>query len=105
MKNSIFLKTLTLLSSFILVFSCSKSFSSGTHCAIVTIDDKEYTLEVEFEDNYVTAINFPNGGWLDSDHFDADEAYIESNTASFYDDRDRYIEIDFDGCPTSDYDY
>jgi hypothetical protein len=105
MNKNFLLLILPVLFTTLLFFSCRKNLYYGTHCALVTIDDKEYTLEVEVEDNYVTAINFPNGGWLDSDHFDADEAYIDSNTASFYDDRDRYIEIDFDGCTTDDFNY
>lgn len=28
-----------------------------------------YTLDVEIEDNMLTVIHWPNGGWLDSSHF------------------------------------
>lgn len=105
MNKNLFLIKLPVLFTSLFFFSCNKNYDYGTHCATVTIDDEEYTLEVEVEDNYVTVINFPNGGWIDSDHFNPDDAYIESNIASFYDDRDRYIEIDFEGCSTPDYDY
>jgi hypothetical protein len=49
-------------------------FEDGTYSANVDYYNEEtdfentYTLDVEVEDCEVIQINFPNGGWLDSDH-------------------------------------
>jgi hypothetical protein len=75
----------------ILIFGCKKSnsnfesddeiateeygYADGTYCAEVDYYYSEtgtrstYTLEVEIEDNELTVIHWPNGGWLDSSHF------------------------------------
>ena len=48
--------------------------NAGTHSS--------YALTVEVESNEITQINFPNGGWLDNDHFN--NAELEKDgTASF----------------------
>jgi hypothetical protein len=50
------------------------NFEDGTHSATVDYYNPEtgysqtYTLDVEVEDCEVVQINFPKGGWLDSDH-------------------------------------
>ncbi len=49
-------------------------FKDGTHSATVDYYNPEtgysqtYTLNVEVENCEVVQINFPSGGWLDSDH-------------------------------------
>lgn len=49
-------------------------FDDGTHSATVDYYNPEteysqtYTLEVEVENCELIQINFPKGGWLDSDH-------------------------------------
>lgn len=54
-------------------------FEDGTYCAEVTYynpntgSTSDYTLEVEVEGNEVVRINFGNGGWMDEDHFYAEE--------------------------------
>jgi hypothetical protein len=54
-------------------------YEDGTHSANVTYYNSEtgysqsYTLDVEVEDGEVKQINFPNGGWLDSDHISPEE--------------------------------
>lgn len=45
------------------------NFNTGT--------SSTYTLDVEVEDNYVTVIYWPNGGWLDDSHFIPQE--LDSN--------------------------
>jgi hypothetical protein len=53
----------------------SKKYPDGTYCADVTYFNpntstlRTYTLNVEVEDNALTMINWPNGGWLDDSHF------------------------------------
>lgn len=53
----------------------TEGYSDGTYCAEVdyyyseTGTSSSYTLEVEIEDNELTVIHWPNGGWLDSSHF------------------------------------
>lgn len=50
-------------------------YSDGTYCAEIeyyyskTGTRSTYTLEVEIEDNELTIIHWPNGGWLDDSHF------------------------------------
>lgn len=50
------------------------SYDDGTYSANVDYYNDEtgfsntYTLDVEVENCEVIQINFPNGGWLDSDH-------------------------------------
>ena len=60
-------------------------FEDGTYCADVTYynpntgTNSDYVLEVEVENNELVQINFGNGGWMDEDHFYAqdldDEGY------------------------------
>jgi hypothetical protein len=65
----------------ILVSSCggggnhsSCDFDDGVHAATVNYSNSNtgysntYSLDVEVENCEVVRINFPNGGWLDSDH-------------------------------------
>lgn len=61
-------------------------YSDGTYCAEIeyyyskTGTRSTYTLEVEIEDNELTVIHWPNGGWLDDSHFyppDISDGYAE----------------------------
>jgi len=61
-------------------------YSDGTYCAEIeyyyskTGTRSTYTLEVEIEDNELTIIHWPNGGWLDDSHFyppDISDGYAE----------------------------
>ena len=54
-------------------------YEDGTYCADVsyynpnTGTSNMYTLEVEVENNEVVQINWGNGGWMDEDHFSAQD--------------------------------
>ncbi|MCF6407790.1 hypothetical protein L3C95_33190 [Chitinophaga filiformis] len=74
-------------------------YADGTYCATVeyyyaaTGTRSTYTLEVEVEDNELTVIHWPNGGWLDNTHFTPPD--ISDGSASFTSDRgvDYTVEI------------
>ena len=76
----------------------SEEYSDGTYCAEVeyynpnTGTRSTYTLTIEVQSNEVVEINFPNGGWLDNDHFSGTELE-EDGTASFTSDRGYQYEI------------
>lgn len=67
------------------------SYVDGTYCAEIDYyypksgTRSTYTLEVEIEDNQLTKIYWPNGGWLDDSHFYPPE--IEDGYAEFTSDR------------------
>ena len=54
-------------------------YPDGTYCADVdyynpdTGTNSTYSLNVEVENNEVTVIHWPNGGWLDDSHFTPEE--------------------------------
>lgn len=54
-------------------------YPDGTYCAEVEYYNPDtgtrntYTLNVEVENNEVTEIHWPNGGWLDDSHFSPEE--------------------------------
>ena len=54
-------------------------YKDGTYCADVSYNNPNtgtsntYTLEVEVESNQVVQINWGNGGWMDEDHFSAQD--------------------------------
>ena len=54
-------------------------FEDGTYCANVTYDNpntgttSDYSLSIEVVNNEVVQINFDNGGWMDEDHFNAED--------------------------------
>lgn len=56
-----------------------EAFPDGDYCADVeyynpnTGTQSSYTLNVEVEDNELIKIYWPNGGWLDDDHFYPEE--------------------------------
>lgn len=68
-----------------------QSYTDGTYCAEVeyynpnTGTRSTYTLEVEIENDELTVIHWPNGGWLDDSHFTPTD--ISSGEASFTSDR------------------
>ncbi|MCL2651212.1 MAG: hypothetical protein FWD60_09355 [Candidatus Azobacteroides sp.] len=85
----------TLLAFFIVIFftiSCSNNkYSDGNYYADVeyyiprTGTHSTYTLSVEIENNKLTVIHFPNGGWLDNSHFTPPT--IKDGKAKFVSDR------------------
>jgi hypothetical protein len=73
----------------------------GTHSASVDYYNPEtghtasYTLDVDVQDCTVVQINFPNGGWLDSDHISPEE--LDSNGyCTIYGDDGRTYDIQID---------
>lgn len=66
-------------------------YKDGVYCAEVeyyystTGTQSTYTLEVEIEDEELTVIRWPNGGWLDDSHFSPPD--ISDGSASFTSDR------------------
>ena len=72
-------------------YSEENGYEDGTYCAEVdyyyseTGTSSTYTLEVEIEDNELTVIHWPNGGWLDDSHFSPPD--ISDGEASFTSDR------------------
>jgi hypothetical protein len=77
-------------------------YSDGTYCAEVSYSNSNtgtnstYTLTVEVENNEVTQINWPNGGWTDNDHFYGAEL-DENGYASFTSDSGYDYEIEIIG--------
>ena len=77
-------------------------YEDGTYCAEVTYYNPNtetrntYTLEVEVEDNELVKIYWGNGGWLDEDHFYAQEI-DESGTCSFTSDKGYQYDIEITG--------
>jgi hypothetical protein len=73
-------------------------YDDGTHSASVDYYNPEtgqsatYDLEVEIQNCEVTMINFPNGGWLDTDHI-SPTALDDEGNATIEDDRGRTWEI------------
>ena len=77
-------------------------FEDGTHSATVDYYNPEtgysqtYTLDVEVEDCEVVQIDFPNGGWLDSDHITPAELDEDGNCTVDGEDGKTYeIQIDY----------
>lgn len=68
-------------------FSEENGYSDGTYCAEIdyyyskTGTNSTYTLLVEIENNELTKIHWPNGGWLDDSHFAPQD--ISNGEASF----------------------
>ena len=76
-------------------------FEDGTHSATVDYTNSEtgysqtYTLDVEVENCEVVQINFPRGGWLDSDHITPAELEEDGSCTIEGDDGKTYeIQID-----------
>lgn len=72
-------------------YSEEDGYEDGTYCAEIdyyyseTGTNSTYTLEVEIENNELTVIHWPNGGWLDDSHFLTPD--ISDGEASFTSDR------------------
>ena len=72
-------------------------YKDGTYSAEIEYYNPEtgtsstYTLDVEIEDNELTVIHWPNGGWLDDSHFTPPN--ISSGNASFTSDEGYEYEV------------
>ncbi len=68
-------------------YSEKDGYEDGTYCAEIdyyyseTGTSSTYTLEVDIENNELTVIHWPNGGWLDDSHFSPPD--ISDGQASF----------------------
>ena len=76
-------------------------FEDGTHSATVDYYNPEtdygqtYTLDVEVENCEVVQINFPRGGWLDSDHINPAEL-DEDGTCTIEGENGKTYEVQID---------
>ena len=83
-------------------YSENDGYEDGTYCADVTYYNPNtgtrntYTLEVEVESNELIKIYWNNGGWLDEDHFNAQELDGDG-TCSFTSDKGYEYEIEITG--------
>lgn len=85
------------------------SYEDGTYCADVgyynpnTGIKNTYKLNVEVENNELTKIYWPNGGWLDETHFDS-PAIEDDGSCSFTSDRGNQYSVAITGskCSFSD---
>lgn len=83
-------------------YSEEDGYEDGTYCATVTYYNpntgtrSDYTLEVEVESNELVKIYWPNGGWLDEDHFSAQEL-DEDGYCSFTSDKGYEYSIQITG--------
>ena len=83
-------------------YSEDDGYEDGTYCADVTYYNPNtgtrntYTLEVEVEGNELVKIYWSNGGWLDEDHFYAQEI-DENGTCSFTSDKGYQYDIEITG--------
>lgn len=92
-------------------YSDENGYSDGTYCAEIdyyyseTGTSSTYTLLVEIENNELTVIHWPNGGWLDNSHFTPPD--ISSGEATFSSDRGVDYTVKIIGnegdCSTSSY--
>ncbi len=89
--------------------SSSETYSDGTYCAEIEYYNPEtgtsstYTLNVEVENNELSVIQWPNGGWLDSSHFSPEE--LDSNGScsfSTFDGKQYEIQITGSECSFTD---
>ena len=81
-------------------------YPDGTYCADIDYYNPDtgtrstYTLNVEVENNEVTVIYWPNGGWLDDSHFSPEE--LDSNgSCSFTSDKGYEYDIQITGSECS----
>ncbi|MFN8153825.1 MAG: hypothetical protein U0Y08_06000 [Bacteroidia bacterium] len=89
----------------------TQDFPDGSYCAEVQYENPNtgtqstYTLTIEVESNEVVKVDFPNGGWMDRDHFSGADL-DEDGRASFTSDKGYNYEIqiigDADDCMTDD---
>lgn len=121
-----FLSIVLLLNSIVFITSCKENsgnteyieeniqsfyneeqgYSDGEYCAEIeyynprTGTRSTYTLNVEVENNELTVIHWPNGGWLDNSHFSSEE--LDSNGyCSFTSDSGYEYEVQIKGSPCS----
>jgi len=80
----------------------ANEYQNGTFCADIdfynpkTGTSNTYSLNVDVNDGYVVKIHWPNGGWLDEDHFDS-EKLSEDNKCDFTSDRGYKYSIEIKG--------
>lgn len=83
-------------------YSEEYGYEDGTYCADVTYynpntgTNNTYTLEVEVESNQLITIYWGNGGWLDEDHFSAEDL-DDNGYCSFISDRGYEYEVQIIG--------
>jgi hypothetical protein len=83
-------------------YSEDDGYDDGTYCADVTYYNPNtgtrntYTLEVEVESNELIKIYWNSGGWLDEDHFYAQEL-DENGTCSFTSDKGYEYNVELTG--------
>lgn len=83
-------------------YNSENGYEDNTYCADVeyynpnTGTRNTYTLNVEVENNELTVIHWPNGGWLDDDHFSPEE--LDSNgSCSFTSDKGHEYTVQING--------
>ncbi|ESU24359.1 hypothetical protein FEDK69T_08050 [Flavobacterium enshiense DK69] len=82
--------------------SYGNGYADNTYCAEVeyynpnTGTRSTYTLNVEVENNELTVIHWPNGGWLDEDHFSPEELDSDGS-CSFTSDRGYEYTVQING--------
>lgn len=119
------LKLILLLIILITISSCKKNYDSGdgeeyatevesdypdgTYCADIDYYNPDtgtrstYTLNVEVESNEVTVIQWPNGGWLDSSHFNSEELDSDGSCSiTAFDGKQYDIQITGSECDSTD---
>lgn len=101
--QNIFFKSFTLTLTLLIINSCGnknntvseiqdQGYEDGAYCGQIdyynpnTGTRSTYTLEVEIENNELTVIHWPNGGWLDDSHFTPID--ISTGEASFTSDKE-----------------
>lgn len=78
------------------------AYPDGTYCAEIDYYNPDtgtrstYTLNVEVENNELTVIHWPNGGWLDDSHFSPEEL-DSSGSCSFTSDKGYQYDIQITG--------
>lgn len=83
-----------------------ENYPDGTYSAEVnyynpdTGTSSSYTLDVEVENNEVTIIHWPNGGWLDESHFTPQEL-DSTGSCSFTSDEGNQYDIQISELPSS----
>lgn len=79
-------------------------YEDGEYCATInyynssTGNSSTYTLEVEVENGELVKVNWPNGGWLDSSHFNPPEIESDGSCSfSTFDGKDYEVQIEGNG--------